>query len=52
VVLLGCRRFFGGNCAVGIGSVGGGVVEQGYASLLYLALKCGEDTGPASGLLE
>src|SRR5208282_2827828 len=34
-VWLGCRRFcFGCDGAVGFGVVGGGVVEQGHASLL------------------
>jgi hypothetical protein len=49
---LGCRQFFGCDGAVGIGVVGGGIVEQGYASLLYLALSAGRIRGLLSGLLE
>src|ERR1035438_1338333 len=46
LVLLLCRRFFSYDSGVGFGVVGGGLVEQGYASLMT---GCG---GLLCGLLD
>jgi len=44
LVLLFCRRFsFGCDSGVGFGVVGGGLVEQGYASLMTGCGACSAD---------
>src|SRR5580658_2510332 len=43
LVLLLCRRFFGCDSGVRFGVVGGGLVEQGYASLIRDAGACFAD---------
>src|ERR1035438_5010010 len=43
LVLLLCRRFFSYDSRVGFGVVGGGLVEQGYASLMTGCGACFAD---------